>query len=132
MNRAATITRSILIYSLILSLGSIGFCARPVMAAPQHVCAKSADPLKAQTCCCPGCNGRCNGTCCQQQRSKPTPPSQPSRPDNDKDNLVVLAVQVGSIAVGNSGGAAAYRSTTSLDGSQAILSLQSQHVRIQT
>ena len=132
MKRAAKITRSILIYSLILSLSSMGFCSRPVMAAPQHVCAKAADPLKAQTCCCPGCNGRCNGTCCQQQRSKPTPPSQPNRPGNEKDNLVVLAVEVGSIAVGNSGGAATDRSLTSLDGTQAVVSLQSQHVRIQT
>jgi hypothetical protein len=132
MKRAAITIRSILIYSLILSLGSIGFCARPVVGAPRHICAKTADPLKAQTCCCPGCNGRCDGTCCQQQRSKPTPPSQPHRAGNEKDSLVVLAVQVGSIAVGNNDGASAHRSTASLDGSQAILSLQSQHVRIQT
>jgi hypothetical protein len=132
MNRFAPIFRILLVGSLILSLGTVGFCSRPMMAAPGHACARAVDSQKGRTCCCPGCDGRCDGTCCQQQGSKPTAPSQPSRPGNEKDNLVVLAVQIGSLAVGNNGGTAAYRGTSSLDGAQAVVSLQSQHVRIQT
>jgi hypothetical protein len=56
----------------------------------------------------------------------------PSRGDNGKHNSVVLVVEVGSLVAGNNDAGARHGDPSSFDGLQAVVSLQSQHVRIQT
>lgn len=133
MQRANSIFRSTLICSLILSMGMVGFCSQPVAVIGHAACAKAAPgSTRVRTCCCANCDGRCGGACCRQNGTKPIPPQAPSRSDNSKQNTVVLVVEVGSLVAGNCDAGARHGDPSSFDGSQAVVSLQSQHVRIQT
>lgn len=133
MQRTRTILRTSLICTLILGLGMTGFCARPVVAIAHHACGDAAtSETHVRTCCCPNCNGRCSGICCQQQGPKPAPAPMPSRNDDGKHNPVLVIVQIGSLAAGTLVAGCRHVDASSFDGSQAVVSLQSQHVRIQT
>jgi hypothetical protein len=133
MHRANSIFRSSLVCSLILSLGMVGFCSQPVAAIGHAECGKSATgATKIRTCCCANCDGRCGGACCRQNGTKPVPPAAPGRSNNEKHNTVVLVVEVGSLVEGNTDAGARHGDPSSFDGMQAVVSLQSQHVRIQT
>jgi hypothetical protein len=56
----------------------------------------------------------------------------PSRSDDSKHNTVMLVVEVGSLVAAGNGAGARHGDPSSFDGSRAVVSLQLQHVRIQT
>ena len=133
MQHIKTIFRASLVGSLIMSLAMVGFCSRPVVAVSYHACGKAAScETKIRTCCCPNCNGRCGGVCCKQNGSKPAPSPLSGRTASGKHNPVVLVVQVGSAADGCGEAGGPCRDASAFRGLPAALSLQSQHVRIQT
>jgi hypothetical protein len=134
MKRAATIVRSILIYSLILSLSTLGFCS--TMATPlfQPSCCKlTKSTPKTGGCCCPNCDGKCGGACCKKNGTHTPLNSAPVRDGSQDHNPVSLIAQTGNPTMGSLDlGGFRHGGTFILDGSQTVDSLQSQHVRIQT
>jgi hypothetical protein len=133
MQRANSIFRSGIICLLVLSMGAVGLCSQSLMAVDQASCGKAATGATTiRTCCCANCDGRCGGACCKQNSTKPVPPQLPSRSEDSKHNTVMLVVQVGSLVAGSNGAGVRQGDPSSFGGSQAVVSLQSQHVRIQT
>lgn len=133
MQRAIAFFRRSILCSLILSLGMMGLCTQPVAAIGHAACSRPAsDQTKVRTCCCANCDGRCGGACCKQNSTKPVSPQAPSRNEDSKHNTVVLVIEIGSLVEGSSSASAGHGDPSSFDGLQAVVSLQSQHVRIQT
>jgi hypothetical protein len=134
MKRTATIFRSILIYSLILSLSTLGFCSTMMTPLMQHSCCKVERVTpKTGGCCCPNCDGKCGGACCKKNGTNTSPNSSPLREGSQDHNPLSLIAQSGNPTIsGHDLGGFRHGGTLFLDGSQTVDSLQSQHVRIQT
>ena len=133
MLRANSILRSSLICLLILSVGMVGICSQPVLAGGHTSCGNTeTGSTTVRSCCCPNCDGRCGGACCKQNSTKPVQPQCAGRSEESKHNTVVLVVEIGSLASSANAAGTRHGDRFSFDGSQAVVSLQSQHVRIQT